>query len=452
MTDLTNGAPRVAVIGGGPAGLAAAFRLARSGARPVLFEAAASVGGRAATEAVDGFRVDPAAQLFDSGSVRWLRVLEEAGGGALAERSAGRDALWRKGKAHEVVYGSVASMLGSGALPLGLKMKLGASYLPFLARHAGALDPAALEKAARAGLDGESIAAWGEREMGRDFVDLLAHPLLTTLYGSTAEEASAGFYHALAGQGMSLKVLALGGGVGGFARVASAAIASAGGEVRAGAPVRGVTSAAGGGVELSGDGWTERFDAAVLAVPAPVAGQIARDVTPRAARWLEGVAVRPAVTLALFLDRPAGVKWFGLSYARGEARSVATVCVEENKASGLVPSGRGLLMVFPLPEVGLRLMDATPEQALEALLPDLAKPFPRIASMITGLRLYRWPHAWTLMRPGSLTHLDRLRAEGLDAEGRVALAGDYLHTPSLEGAVTSGLNAAGRILNGIRGG
>jgi len=45
----------VAIVGGGIAGLIAAAALARRGLRPVVFEAAPELGGRAQTRIVDGF-------------------------------------------------------------------------------------------------------------------------------------------------------------------------------------------------------------------------------------------------------------------------------------------------------------------------------------------------------------------------------------------------------------
>ncbi|HET7462712.1 MAG TPA: hypothetical protein VFJ82_15765 [Longimicrobium sp.] len=74
---------------------------------------------------------------------------------------------------------------------------------------------------------------------------------------------------------------------------------------------------------------------------------------------------------------------------------------------GLVPPGSGALLALPLPEVGPRLMDATPGQVLDAILPDLRRPFPRIDAAIRAVRLYRWEHGWTVFRPGYLHHLDR---------------------------------------------
>ena len=434
----------MAVIGAGPAGLAAAFRLSRAGAAVTVFEADATVGGRTRTDEADGCRVDTASQLFGSVYTRFLRLLREAGGAALCEPSSGCDALWRGGKAHEVVYGSPTSMLASGALPFGLKLRLGAHYLPYLHRHADALRLDALERAAAAGLDRESIAAWGEREVGGGFVDLLAAPLLQTLYGTTAEEASAGFYHALARQGMSLDVLALRGGAQGFCDTLAGAVARAGGEVRTGAAVRAL-DADDGGVELRGDGWSERFAAAVVAVPAPAARALVHAVMPAAGEWLAGVEVRPSVTVAIVLDRPVGTRWFGLSYAQGESRALAAVCSQEAKLPGYLPPGRGVLLALPLPHVGPRLMDATAEQAMDAILPDLRKPFPRIEGMVRAVRVYRWEHAWTVFRTGALHHLGRFLAGGMETDPRIALAGDYLSAPNVEGAVTAGLRAAERV-------
>lgn len=440
---------RVAVAGAGPAGLAAAFRLARAGARVTVFESEPAVGGRARTADVGGVRVDTGVQLFGSPYRRFLSLLAEAGGAELVVRTEGRDALWRGGRLHEVVYGSPTSMLASGALPFGLKLKLGAVYLPFLHRHAAALDMDALERAAPAGLDRESAAAWGAREMGRDFVELLVHPLLATLYGMSAEDASSGFYHALARQGTSLEVLALRRGASAFCELLARGVALREGTVRTGAAVRAMSPAT-SGVELSGDGWSETFDAAVVAVPAPAARALAGDAMPAMAEWLGGVVVRPTVTMAVAADRPLSTRWFGLSYARGESRAVAAVCAQEAKESALVPHGRGALLALPLPEVGPRLLEADADDVLRALLPDLAKPFPRLESSIVAAQAFRWPHGWTVFRPGSLAHLARFRSGGLETEPRVAFAGDYLYAPNVEGAVTAGLRAADRILAGAR--
>jgi protoporphyrinogen/coproporphyrinogen III oxidase len=438
-----------AVVGAGPAGMAAALRLHAAGARVTVFEAAPWVGGRTRADRVDGWTVDAGVQLYSSADAAMLGLLRAAGAGGLARRSPGRDALWRKGRAHEVVYGSATSMLASGALPLALKLRMGAKYLPFLQRHAGDLDTAALERAAAAGLDGESIAAWGARELGRDFVDLLAAPTLATLYGARPEEASAGFYHALARGGLSLEVLALAGGADGFCRAAAEVLHAAGSPVRLGTPVLAV-EADGDGVRVGGDGWSERFGAAVVALPAGAARRVAKFLTPAAAETLAAVRTRPAVSLALLLDQPVGVGWFGLSFAAGETRTLAAVCVQENKVAGLVPPGKGLAVLFALPAAAERLAaGASADDALALLLPDAARALPALQRSIVQTRLYTWVEGWTLFGAGALGRLPGLRAAAWSGTPRGVLAGDYLYAPTVDAAVVSGLAAADRLLSRI---
>lgn len=431
---------RIAVVGAGPAGLSAAHALVRAGAAVTVFEARSVVAGRTWTDEVEGFRVDAATQLFGSMYTEFFRLLREAGAGELAVRSPGRDALFRGGRVHEVVYGNPASMLASGGLPLGTKVRLGTTYLPFLTRHAGVLDVHALERAAEAGLDRESIGAWGAREMGRDFVDYLVAPLLAAGYGLAPEETTAALYHMLARYGTLMQVFALRGGASGLCEALSARVREGGGEVRLSTPVSRVEPR-GEGVELSGEGWSESFDGAVVAVPAPAARAL---LPASSAEALAGVRMRPTASLALFLDRPLGVRWFGLSFPRGEARSVAAVCVQENKGPGLVPAGRGLLVVYPTPAAGVELAEAEPRRVLDALLPEVARVLPGVDRRVTGWKSYRWPAGWTLFPPGSLGRLPELRRGG--GGGRIALAGDYLYAPTVEGAVLSGRRAAERVL------
>jgi oxygen-dependent protoporphyrinogen oxidase len=200
------------------------------------------------------------------------------------------------------------------------------------------------------------------------------------------------------------------------------------------------------GVELGGDGWSERFDAAVVAVPAPAALRILGAALPKAAEWLARVRVRPTATVALLLDRPVPGRFFGLSFPRGETRVVAAACAEENKGADVVPAGRGLLLVIPTPAAGEALRGASPEDALRAVLPELDGALPGLARTVVDARVYPWEHGWTLFYPGYLAHLRAARGGALEDGSPIALAGDYLYAPNVEGAVAAGLDAAERIL------
>ncbi len=433
----------VAVVGCGPAGLAAAWALAGDGVAVTLYERGSEPGGRLRTDLLDGARVDPAVQLLGSYFHETLRLAREAGAAELLVRAPGRDALWRNGRAHGLTYGSVASMATSGALPAGLKLRLATRYVPYLRRLASVLDANAPLRSARAGLDRESIAAWGRRELGEDFVELLAYPQLAAYYAATPEDTTAGFYHALAFAGLDVAVYAVRGGVGELSRAVLRALEARGARFEGGIEVR-VVNAGPTGVELQWSGGGARHDAVVLAVPGRGAAEIAGLDGP-ARTWFDGVRGVSAGSVAVVLDRPAPVDFFGLSFPRTEPPGdlVAAVCVQEQKGAASSRTERGAVVAYPAPAAAPRVLGAPPEEALEVLLPAVERALPWIRGRVVRARRYRFPEGGALFYPGYLRHLARFEPGWLPA--RLALAGDYLVAPTVEGAVRSGLLAARRL-------
>ncbi|HLU24749.1 MAG TPA: NAD(P)/FAD-dependent oxidoreductase [Longimicrobiales bacterium] len=437
----------VGVVGAGPAGLAAAWALVTRGVAVTVYERRAEVGGRMRTDDLAGGRVDVAVQLLGSYYRRTFRLAEEVGAGGLLVRSPGQDALWRRGSAHVLTYGSVASMATSSALPTGLKLRLAGRYLGFLSRNAAHLDPNEPALAAEGGLDRESIADWGRRELGQDFVEYLAYPQLSAYYGATPEETSAGMYHGLARAGLDVSVYAVLGGTGELAKAVRRAVEARGGAFRVGAVVEAVHMDPAGATVRTEAGDTSH-DAVILAVPA-AEGLRLTGLDGEAGAWLREVRTQPTASLALALDRPTPASYFGLSFPRIEPpgdRAVA-LCVQERKAPGLVPEGKGLVLVFPAPSVAARVAEGTPEQAGELLVPAVERAFPGVSRWITAARLYRFPEGGTIFYPGYLTRLGRFNPAWLPP--RLALAGDYLVAPTVEGAVRSGERAARRVLEAV---
>ena len=70
---------RILVVGGGAAGLAAAYDLKRRGHSVTVLEATKRAGGRMAGEVVDGFHIDTGAQLFSTAYDEALGLCEELG-------------------------------------------------------------------------------------------------------------------------------------------------------------------------------------------------------------------------------------------------------------------------------------------------------------------------------------------------------------------------------------
>ncbi len=75
----SNAAPRIAVIGGGWAGLAATVELCLSGASPTLFEAGKQLGGRARSIAIDGHTLDNGQHILIGAYRETLRLMRAVG-------------------------------------------------------------------------------------------------------------------------------------------------------------------------------------------------------------------------------------------------------------------------------------------------------------------------------------------------------------------------------------
>lgn len=411
--------------------------------QPVVMESHARLGGRARSDVLDGSIADAGAQLFGSGFTTMFRLAREAGVDRLIVRSPGRDAMLRAGRIHPIAYGSVSSMITSSALPVRLKLRLGTRYVPYLLRHAEMLDMADPVGAGADFLDNESIASWGAREVGADFVELLAYPLLAAYYGGVPEETSAALYHSLAWGGLDVSIHAVRGGAGALLQGIMDAAVARGARIELDSRVTAIDSAA-SGVEIVCNGEHRHFDAAILAVPAAVSSQLV-SMPEQLAEWLSGVRYTSSLALALLLSEAIGVDYFGLSLPRAERGSIplAAICHEENKTDGLVMPKKGLLLCLSAPEATARMM-ADPDAAVEGMLEGVETIYPGTRARIMRAKLYRHEFGYPLFYPGYLKHLRKYPAGAVPQN--VALAGDYLVAPSMEGALRSGERAARMLL------
>jgi protoporphyrinogen/coproporphyrinogen III oxidase len=434
----------VAVVGGGAAGLAAAWELAGAGARVTLIEALPELGGRVRSDMLGEHVVDPGVQLFGSSFRTVFRVLRAAGLFDRLERAPGRDAVCRNGRIHAVTYGSISSMLASGALSTRLKLRLGARYLPFLARHARGLDANALVASGGVAHDDRSAADFGRAELGDEFIDALVHPLLAAYYGTSADVATAALLHALALAGMDVEVFAARGGFGSLVAELGDALVQKGVVLRVGQPVTAISIDA-HGATLQAAGAAEHFDGVVVATPAHVARTLLHD-QPALAAWLEHVRMQPTATLALQLDGRVPGGWFGLSFPLGSrpAGRLAAICVQRNKRPRAPHPDGDALVVLPSPRIADTLAASEPQAIVDALVPAVEEALPGIEKMIVRARTYRFEHGYTVYHTGYLTRLAGLATTALPP--RLALAGDYLGAPTVEGAARSGEAAARALL------
>ena len=173
----------VAIVGGGIAGLAAAYELQRRGVSVQVLEAAARVGGVISSDRFDGWVVDggPDSMLVQKPAA--VALCRDLGlGDRLIHTLPPRTAyVMRAGLLHPLVEGSflgfpltAAGLIRSPIFSAAGKMRM--ALEPFMPRRSGDED--------------ESIGAFVRRRFGKEAVDYLAEPLLAGIHAGDVERLS----------------------------------------------------------------------------------------------------------------------------------------------------------------------------------------------------------------------------------------------------------------------
>jgi protoporphyrinogen/coproporphyrinogen III oxidase len=294
-------AGRLAVIGGGIAGLAAAQHAARTGWQVTLLEATANLGGKLALGGVAGVPVDLGAEAILARRPEGAALAEEVGLGEDVVHPATTAAgVFSRGELHPLPGGQLMGVPGD---------------LRALAAS-GLLNAAALTRVRadrllpRTPVEGDvAIGEYVARRLGRDVVDRLVEPLLGGVYAGHADRLSLAAtvpqLVPLAAAGTSLTngvrdLLAkrsdngaggpvfagIRGGVGRLPIAVSADAVRHGADVRTGVAVSSLTKiAAGWRLELT-DFTAFDADAVVLAVPALAASRLLTRLAPAASALL----------------------------------------------------------------------------------------------------------------------------------------------------------------------
>lgn len=427
----------VLVIGGGFSGVAAATSLRARGLEVTILERHAMLGGRARSDTRDGMVIDTGAQLIASSFTHATRMLAQAP----LEPTVARDIFVRDGARLPLQFGSIASMMRFGGLGTIDKLRLGTKLLPLLARHRGALRadaPRGLED-----LDTLSARDFVEKTVSTRAADVLVEPPLNTFYGARGRETSLAFFLTLGHYGSDAKLLASRAGW-------SATLASVAAGIRLEYEVviahLSLTSDAVIARDTAGRTW--RGDAAVIATGPGSAHELLGTTGADAEelrQWLTSITMRPTWTVMVALSRAANGEAFGVLADPTEAAMVSA-CALPGARWPEERAPKGVVLAWPTPHAVDQLRDRPPTEVVSSMMPEIERLVPEVRGAVERARVFRFGEGTPLAAPGFIAH----RAEGrrlADAlPAPIALAGDYLTMPILEGAVISGERAAERIV------
>lgn len=421
---------RAIVVGGGLAGVAAAWRLASSGVGVTLLERSARLGGRLGSDEIDGVRHERLPQLLPEDAGRLGLLAAQAG---LADRvhlrRLERVALPYRGRVRALELPVRSRLRRPPGVPLreALRMRRVRSLVDWFGEK---LDPHAPEEAVR--LDDRSIADFARLYLGRHTLERWLSPLVEGGLGLRVEQASRVLLFLLLGAD-GWPRLALGDG---FASLPER-LASALPDVRTGVRVDRVRED-GRALRIS-DGSQLEADAVVLAVPAPEAWRLLPDSTPFEETFFVRARYESRTALVVALDGDVDLAAHALWIPASEGSTVSAIV----RMAGMA-AGAAWLWIVARP--GFEGGDSA--SATRVLLADAERALPGLRARVRAQRLHRVAHAIPRFDVGRYRGIARLTAEFEKRRDgrRVFVAGDYLVAPHLEGAATSGIAAAEAVL------
>jgi oxygen-dependent protoporphyrinogen oxidase len=460
----------VLVVGGGITGLVAAHDLARAGVPVTLVEAGPRLGGKIATERVDGFLVEAGPDSFLATRPAAVELCRELG---LEDRLVGTTeprAVFIRHRGRLV------------PLPEGLALVLPTRLGPFLTTRL--FSP--LEKL-RMGLDlvlprgrlngDDSVGAFLRRRLGGALVERLAGPLVGGIYGTDIDELSllavmpqlreaerkhrslllAGLAGAAKGpafpaspnrHGAVSLFVSLAGGMGEIVDALRTALERAprSVDIRTATAVEALEPDAHGWVARLSDGPSVPAEAVILAAPAPAAARLLDPIVPAAAAALRTIPFGSTVAVSLGFREdqlPGPPRGHGFLVPPGEGLAISACTWSSAKWPGRAPDGFVLVRAF-LKAPDAALLAAADETLVAIARTDLERSM-GVAGEPALVRVSRWPDAMPRYAVG---HLDRVRAAetALAATSGILLAGGSYRGVGLPDCVAQGRAAAGRVL------
>ncbi|GMG81169.1 NAD(P)/FAD-dependent oxidoreductase [Paralimibaculum aggregatum] len=373
-----------AIIGGGFAGLSAAYELARAGRRVTLLEAEDRIGGLAAAFETEGERLDRFYHHWFTNDRAVMDLIGALGLDGEVEINPSNTGLYFANTIYRL--SSPLDLLRFAPLPFADRIRLG--LLALRARRVR--DWRALE---------ETTAADWLRAMGGERVfRVVWEPLLTGKFGPHAEAISAvWFWNKLKLRGGSRgargeeRLAYFRGGFVALAEALAEAVRGAGGEIRLAAPVERLVPEA-GGWRLSGR-WGSLTAARAIATPAlPLVAEMVRGWAPAdyVAR-LERIHYLANLCLVLELDRPLSeTYWLNVN---DPSFPFVGVIEHTNFAGAARYGGRHIVYLskyLPHTDPLYRLGAA---EMLDFALPHLARMFPEF-DPASVQRHHLWRARW----------------------------------------------------------
>lgn len=442
---------RTVIIGGGGAGLAAAYVLENAGVECTVLEQRDFAGGRIFGKTREGHILDAGAQFLFSRYRTTFELLERLGMRDEVVKFGSELAVMRNGKIHQVsldprgvMREPLRNMRSLRMYSLSGQLNMARLVLE-LFRLRKRLDFDDPLKAAD--LDVDTFSRYVQRKFGEEVLDYFAQPLISCLALASPDEVNpptglAFAWYLIAG------LFTPRNGIGSITRALAANLA----DLRLGTTAKKIVMEGKTvkGVEIA-DGKKTAFIEADNVICATLAGQaaeLAPDLSAGIRDVLSGLRYSACTHVMLGIPgRPFGDIW-AIAVPRKEGFCFAGVSENAIKAEGYAPRGKGTIHVYTYSEHASRMLGMSDGEVLDEVMDGLRRMNPGFPDP-DFCEIFRWPEAVFLAGPGDISRVQSVK-QAVREYGGLHLAGEYLGIASVEAAINSGVKAAEGVLAGGR--
>ena len=362
---------RVGIIGGGAAGLAAAYELTKGGHYAEVFEAAPFLGGQASTFAVGGGQLERGYHHLFVSDTAMVDLIHELGLGHKLEWRESKVGLYHSGRIWD--FATPMDLLRFQPLTLPQRIRLGLwTFILQKTRH--------WQK-----FDGITAQEWLTRRLGAETYRTIWEPMLRGKFGEYYDQIGMAWlwgkiHLRVASREKGMQRERLGYPMGSFGEVfdrLGARVVELGGEVHTSARVNRITideqgSAAGLVAQLEGQEPAAReYDAVIATTPSYIFTRLAPFLPADYREGLEQARYLAAVLLILTLDRPLSEKYW-LNVA-DRALPFVGVIEHTNMIDKSLYGGRHILYLTNYTPRDSELYRKSPEELLADFVPHLQK-------------------------------------------------------------------------------
>lgn len=431
---------QIVVVGGGIAGLGAAYTLQKAGVEVSVLEAAPEAGGRVRSKHWHGAWIDLGAEFIaDADMTAFEKLAGELG--LLDQRIVypGEKVaftIWRDGKAHPLSYTEPRSFLRFGAMSWWGKLRL-LGLIPTLVKQSRRNGNTQFEPWRAAWCDDESTETWLSR-LCPEFLEYAVEPCYELYCGYEPHDFGKGMFVYLTTQYRQTSIFTFKEGLGQLTRTLADQL-----DVTTGARVTRIGAGKTPVVinyEIDGKSERQEADLVIVAVPGTkVLGMVAG--LDAARRWFfERVRYVPhELPFFKLSGEPVGIP-ANVFYPRKEDQEIAALGYDVSSTN---PEVKFLRVSMKTGHIR-RMLDRRDEEDLAAILAEAVRRYPQLKPLVEDRFVSRWRDALPVFWPGYCKALDQF--VHLPPLPGVTFAGDYLAGPSTGSAYASGQRAAAEAL------